>query len=147
MVFDELSCTQLTHSYYIAVPSEMSYWFKLYYCYLYIAWQVYKTTQNTITIQPLSKWDSEKRSKFCLIDWFFTSQQQLFSDVGTTLPGLHQYLARINVSCPWAQRSGADQARTRGPSVSSQALYHWVTALPMSHCVAFHLLKHPLRGF
>ena len=28
------------------------------------------------------------------------------------------------------QRSDADEARTRGPSVSSQALYHWATALP-----------------
>ena len=30
-------------------------------------------------------------------------------------------LARINVSC---------SIQTRGPSVSSQALYHWATALP-----------------
>ena len=29
------------------------------------------------------------------------------------------------------QRSDAGEARTRGPSVSSQALYHWATALPM----------------
>ena len=28
------------------------------------------------------------------------------------------------------QRSDAVEARTRGPSVSSQALYHWATALP-----------------
>ena len=28
------------------------------------------------------------------------------------------------------QRSDASEARTRGPSVSSQALYHWATALP-----------------
>ena len=27
------------------------------------------------------------------------------------------------------QRSDADETRTRGPSVSSQALYHWATAL------------------
>ena len=27
------------------------------------------------------------------------------------------------------QRSEAAEARTRGPSVSSQALYHWATAL------------------
>ena len=30
------------------------------------------------------------------------------------------------------QRSDAGEARTRGPSVSSQALYHWATALPTS---------------
>ena len=29
------------------------------------------------------------------------------------------------------QRSDAGKARTRGPSVSSQALYHWATALPI----------------
>ena len=28
------------------------------------------------------------------------------------------------------QHSDASEARTRGPSVSSQALYHWATALP-----------------
>ena len=28
------------------------------------------------------------------------------------------------------QRSDAGKARTRDPSVSSQALYHWATALP-----------------
>ena len=32
----------------------------------------------------------------CLI-WFFTSHQQSFSYKGTGLPGLNQYLARINV--------------------------------------------------
>ena len=29
------------------------------------------------------------------------------------------------------QRSDAGEARTHGPSVSSQALYHWATGLPM----------------
>ena len=28
------------------------------------------------------------------------------------------------------QHSDAGEARTHGPSVSSQALYHWATALP-----------------
>ena len=28
------------------------------------------------------------------------------------------------------QRSDASEARTRGPSVSRQALYHWATVLP-----------------
>ena len=31
----------------------------------------------------------------------------------------------INVSCSRPQRSDAGEARTRGPSVSIQALYHW----------------------
>ena len=29
------------------------------------------------------------------------------------------------------QRSDAGEAQTRSPSVSSQALYHWATALPI----------------
>ena len=33
------------------------------------------------------------------------------------------------------QRSDAGEARTRGPLVSSQALYHWATVLPQVHCV------------
>ena len=36
------------------------------------------------------------------------------------------------------QRSDAGEARTRGPSVSSQALYHWATALPVfvsAYCI------------
>ena len=32
------------------------------------------------------------------------------------------------------QRSDAGEARTRSPSVSSQALYYWATALPMLVC-------------
>ena len=34
------------------------------------------------------------------------------------------------------QRSDAGEARTRSPSVSSQALYHWATALPRYVIVA-----------
>ena len=34
------------------------------------------------------------------------------------------------------QRSDAGEARTRGPSVSSQALYHCATALPPLICTA-----------
>ena len=43
------------------------------------------------------------------------------------------------------QRSDAGEARARGPSVSSQALYHWATALPHD----FHLDPpqwHPFKG-
>ena len=31
------------------------------------------------------------------------------------------------------QRSDAGDARTQSPSVSSQAFYHWATALPLKH--------------
>ena len=37
---------------------------------------------------------------------FFTSRQLSFSYIGTGLPGLNQYSARINVSCSRTQRSG-----------------------------------------
>ena len=33
------------------------------------------------------------------------------------------------------QHSDAGEARTRGPSVSGQALYHWATALPFTAVV------------
>ena len=33
------------------------------------------------------------------------------------------------------QRSDAGEARTRGPTVSIQALYHWATALPKNGLV------------
>ena len=45
--------------------------------------------------------------------------QQSFSYIGTGLPGLNQYYARINVSCSRPQHSDAGEARTHGPSVSS----------------------------
>ena len=58
------------------------------------------------------------------------SGQQFFSYVGRTdLTGLNQYKARINGSSSGTQRSDACEARTRVPSVSSQALYNWATAL------------------
>ena len=37
------------------------------------------------------------------------------------------------------QRSDTGEAQTRGPSVSSRALYHWATALPVLPNV---LVKH-----
>ena len=52
------------------------------------------------------------------------SHQKIFSYVGTGLPGLNQYQARFNVSCSRTQPIDAGEARTRGPSVPSQALYH-----------------------
>ena len=58
-------------------------------------------------------------------------QQQSFCYVRTDLPGLNQYYARINVSCSRTQFSDVGEARTHGPSVLSQALYHTATALHM----------------
>ena len=66
---------------------------------------------------------SHDRGFFCLFD-FLRPSQQSFSYVGMGIPGLNQYSARINVSCPRTQHSGGGKAQTHGPSVSSQALYH-----------------------
>ena len=46
------------------------------------------------------------------------------------------------------QRSDAGEARTRGLSVSSQALYHWATALPKKHLYssADHTMNSAGRG-
>ena len=43
------------------------------------------------------------------------------------------------------QRSDAGEARTHGPSVSSQALYHWATALPFF--VKYSNLGHALQEY
>ena len=40
------------------------------------------------------------------------------------------------------QHSDASEARTRGPSVSSQALYHWATALPIWAVEISYLVEH-----
>ena len=61
---------------------------------------------------------------FLLLLLFLRPSQQYFSYVGTGLPVLKQYLARINVSYSRTQHNDANEARTRVPSVSSQALYH-----------------------
>ena len=39
------------------------------------------------------------------------------------------------------QRSDADEARTRGPSVSSQALYHWGIALLKYSSIIYRFIK------
>ena len=58
--------------------------------------------------------------------------QQLFSYIMRGLPGLNQYLARVKVSCSRTQCSDAGEVWIRDPSVTSEALYHWATALPNS---------------
>ena len=47
-----------------------------------------------ISLGSRSVWSE---SSFACLIWFFTSHQQSFSYKGTGLPGLNQYLARINV--------------------------------------------------
>ena len=65
----------------------------------------------------------------CMFNGFFTSQSTIFSNAGTGLPWLNQYKARNDVSCSRTQRNDAEETRTRGLSVSSQALYHRATAI------------------
>ena len=55
----------------------------------------------------------------------------IFSYKETSLSGLNEYKVRINVSCSKTQSSDASEARTQGPSVLSQTLYHWATVLPI----------------
>ena len=48
------------------------------------------------------------------------------------------------------QRSDAGEARTRSPSFSSQALYHWATALPLKmlmeeHCSHLYNISSPMN--
>ena len=55
------------------------------------------------------------------------------------VPGLNQYLARINVSCSRTQHSDAGEVRTR--THSSQALYHRANVL-LTSFVNINTLRH-----
>ena len=61
--------------------------------------------------------------------------QQSFSYVGTGLPGLNRYQARINVSCSRTQHSDTGEAGTRSP------LSFELSTLPLSHCIPFLRIK------
>ena len=73
---------------------------------------------------------TESKAKVEYIKRFFVCFDSLrpinkfYSYKGTGLPELNEYYARINVSCSKTHGSDAVEARTRGPSVSSQAFYH-----------------------
>ena len=66
-------------------------------------------------------WDCAWFAVFILFVWFDSLRpcQQSFSYVGTGLPGLNQYYARINVSYSMTRRSDAGEARNCGTLVSS----------------------------
>ena len=66
-----------------------------------------------------------------LLIWFFTSTQQSFSYAGRFFLGLTSTKLGLMCLAQGPQGSDAGEARTRYPSVSSQALYHWATALPI----------------
>ena len=61
--------------------------------------------------------------------WFFMSHQQSFRYIGTVLPGLNQYKARINVSCSRTTTQWRRWGLNPQP-FGLESLYHWATALP-----------------
>ena len=74
----------------------------------------------------------ERKVFVCLI-WFFTSTQQSFSYAGRFFLGLTSTKLGWMCLAQGPQRSDAGEARTRYPSVSSQAFYHWATASQYAH--------------
>ena len=80
-------------------------------------------------------WAFTAQRCFCLFDLIiYVPVNNLSVTSGRGFLGWTSRLARIYVSCSRTQRSNAGEARTRGPSVSSQALYHWATALSAHRC-------------
>ena len=76
---------------------------------------------------------------FLFLIWSFTSHQQSISYNVTGLPGLNQFRVRINVFAQ-GHKAVTLVRLERGPSVSSQALYHWATALPVFSTLSDTLL-------
>ena len=68
------------------------------------------------------------RDSFVCLIWFFTSTQQSFSYAGRVFLGWTSTKLGLMCLAQGPQRSDAGEARTCGPSVSSQTLYHWATA-------------------
>ena len=90
---------------------------------------------ETYSVADPKKQFFSQLGQYVLVDLYFffvwfdslRPSQQVCSYIGTGLPGSNQYLARINVFCSRTQHSNAGEAQTCGPSVSNQALHHWVT--------------------
>ena len=76
-------------------------------------------------------WLPKKHAQTVLFDLILYVQSTIFHLCKDGSSWAEPVLARMNVSCSRTQRSDAGEAWTRGPSVSSQALYHWATALPL----------------
>ena len=68
---------------------------------------------------------------FCLFVWFYSlhPSQQSFSHIGTGLPRLNKYKARINVLCSRTQPSDAKSLKP--PGLQSKS-----STLPLSHCAS-----------
>ena len=96
---------------------------------------IWKSKDSRILVTKYQYLKIEMLSLWCLIYykggncfvclfWFFTSHQQSFSYVGTDLPGLNQYWARINVSCSRTQRSDAGDSVRLEPAALRSRVKH-----------------------
>ena len=86
-------------------------------------------------------------SRQCLDLFVFYSlrpSQRYFSYVGTVLPVLNKYLARINVSCSRTQYNDTDEARTLGPSVSSEVKHSTTEPLRSRSCLEGYGSREPI---
>ena len=96
-----------------------------------------KTPENTMMSQGLGIYNTHllpcSRSRFLqiLFDLILYVPSTIFQLCRDGSPGLNQYLARINVSCPRTKHSDASEVWARSPSFLSQAPYHWTTVLPV----------------
>ena len=76
-------------------------------------------------------------SMICLFDLILNVHSTIFQLCGTGLPGLNQYLARINVSCSRT----TTQWRRWGSNPWPFGLES--STLPLSHCAPHRLNEHP----
>ena len=76
----------------------------------------------------------------CLFVWFDSLRpiNNLSVKQGRVFLGWTSTKLGLMCLAQWPQRSDAGEARTPGPSVSSQALYHWATVLP-SWCMCWYI--------
>ena len=68
----------------------------MYVLMLYIPFNNFSVTSGHF-LAFLNRTSSKQKIKFSLLDLILYIPSQSFSNVGTGLPGLNQYLARINV--------------------------------------------------
>ena len=59
------------------------------------------------------------------------SLSHLYPGSGVVLDCINSWSLPTFLLISRTQHSDADEAKTRGPLVSSQALYHWATVLPL----------------
>ena len=71
---------------------------------------------------------------FVCLDWFFTSKSTNFQSFQD---GSSRVKPEDKVSCSRTQCSASGEAQTRNPSIQSQALYHWATALLHNLCDSY----------